>query len=257
MGKIFKNKKVIFIVGAVVIVLAVVIPIAVVYGRNCGGGSEGEGLTEGQVLELFQNSLSLDKTSLSQNMERSIVIRENEAVVGNFSQVLKIENFEGLLVARLLVEEKYPAFPAGDFDLQDDYYLIGDIMYMRRVTSEETVTYDFEADLTLFWETADANMGNSAYNFSSENFSDVAIDKKEGFYGLTAKVRPEKIEAFFGEGVDTTLMEDVCISSHIGLDGRLEMFQLNYAEDGRAIGISIRFFEPEKVEIADWLGDYM
>ena len=215
-------------------------------------------------LEEFSESLETatrtrDKSGdvLPLHIVREIKIQENHVVVATYKQLLQINVNDGIANGYLSIEERYPVQETSIDDICDEYYFADGVMYTMRTHGEEVQTSKFDSEIGVILTVASENIGNSQYNLIEEYLapteSGKQIIRQSGDVAiLSAVVKPEKYDQFFGRDVDDKGLADLCIEMKT-VKGKFESLALRYMQDGKNTEIMLTLHGIVPITVPEWV----
>ncbi len=144
--------------------------------------------TTQEWLNDFKACLVFQKNDNEQKTQKSITITEDGKEVAFYNHLVEIKTQNDEKVAHLSVKEEFPTLETTEFDTYDEYYFIGDTMYMQRVAAGETNGTSFGSTWEVFWEVVTENLGSINYDFAESNFSVLVLSHNEHTHSISAMI---------------------------------------------------------------------
>lgn len=249
----------IIISAAVTVVLATGIICGIVFGMP-----KSQQLTTLEWLTLFKTGLEVALSAKDEennvvpiNIVREIEISDNVIVVAKFKQNLQITVEDGQIKALLAIEEQYPTLETTQDNIQDEYYLIGNEMYIRRQCGEDVQSSQFDSDLDILLTVASENLGNAKYNFDEDNFLPVEngkgiITHDGNVHKINAIINQDYCRKFFGESASVDGMSNVRIQMQM-TDRCFDWLQIQYKQGGLDSKIKIARYDIQPITKPEWV----
>lgn len=246
---------------AAVVIAVVIVAVTVILLKFTVFKTEKKKTTEEWLADFTVSLSSFDVAQLynCQNGQplsvvKKIIIEENGTTVAEFLQKLEIEKSDDFYRGYLIIEEKYPTLTDVEDDLQDEYYFVKDTMYTRRVNSEDTVSSQFESDISVLTEVAKQNIGNASYSLNKAYFSaDEPIFERQEEIVLTSEIKEEYISAFFKDNSEAEGISSANIELIISANNKqFKRMTLRYEKGGLNYIVQMRFEQIPAVTEPEW-----
>lgn len=210
--------------------------------------------TTQEWLNDFKACLVLQQDDSEQRTLKSIKITEDGETVALYSHLLEIKNQNDENVAHLFVTEEFLTLETDEFDTYDEYYFIGDTMYMQRIAAGETNGTSFGSTQDIFWEVVTENLGSVNYDFAESNFTDLVLTHNEHTHSISATISDSNKYNFLAGAEGLAEMSGISISMTFNDESGYYDLKIGYTyQDKQSVEVTITKSEPTDIEIKDFV----
>lgn len=202
----------------------------------------------------FKSCLVLQQDNSDQKTHKSITITEEGDTVALYEHLVEIKTQNDEKVAHLSVIEEFPTLETDEFDTYDEYYFIGDTMYMQRIAAGETNGTSFGSTWEVFWEVVNENLGSTNYVFTESNFTNLTLTHNEHTHSMTATISDLNKHKFLVGAEGLADMSGISVSMTFNDESGYYDLKIGYTyQNKQSVEIKISKVEPTNIEIKDFV----
>jgi len=180
-----------------------------------------------------------------------IELYDNEVISACFEQEYSVNLSASLPMAFYKSKEEYYSLNTGESNVFDEYYLFNNKLYVKRVSAEDETQSSNDSTIEVFWEIVTLDSGETNYKLKKNIFSEYKITKNKDGNSITAKIKSNQINGFFGREVDG--ISNVSLEIKLYKDGKLKQFNLEYSKSNYNYKIeTLKNYENISITYPEW-----